>query len=224
MMKLQVALDMLTTEEALSVMQKIEACVDIIEIGTPLIKHEGLGVLKKLRWQYPRHEILVDLKTMDVGEYEADFCFGEGADIVTVLGHADNDTISGAIGSARRHDKKVLVDLINIPDKPARARQVKELGADYIGIHSGIDQQLRGISPLQDLIEVSTEIDSGIAVAGGINLDTIDAIIQQQPDVVIVGGAITGAEMPEKTAGEMQYRVGLGSTAGEARYVANGIG
>jgi 3-keto-L-gulonate-6-phosphate decarboxylase len=48
---------------------------------------------------------IVDLKTMDVGEYESDFCFEAGADIVTVLGIADIDTIKGSIKSAKKHKK-----------------------------------------------------------------------------------------------------------------------
>ncbi|WP_197412980.1 orotidine 5'-phosphate decarboxylase / HUMPS family protein, partial [Arthrobacter sp. EpRS71] len=41
-MKLQVAIDLLTTEAALELAGQVAEYVDIIELGTPLIKAEGL--------------------------------------------------------------------------------------------------------------------------------------------------------------------------------------
>ncbi len=199
-MKLQLAIDVLTSEEALVLAQKTQKYIDIIEIGTPLIKHEGIRLVKLMKALFPEKTLLVDLKTMDVGEYEADFCFEAGADIVTVLGAADINTIKGAIKSAKRHGKKVLVDMINVADKVALAKEVKKLGADYVGIHSGIDQQNAGQSPLEDLKSVSKKVKIPLVVAGGINLDTIDKIKAQKPAVIVVGGAITGAKNPKKAA------------------------
>ncbi len=199
-MKLQLAIDVLTSEEALVLAQKTQKYIDIIEIGTPLIKHEGIRLVKLMKALFPEKTLLVDLKTMDVGEYEADFCFEAGADIVTVLGVADINTIKGAIKSAKIHGKKVLVDMINVADKVALAKEVKKLGADYVGIHSGIDQQNAGQSPLEDLKSVSKKVKIPLVVAGGINLDTIDKIKAQKPAVIVVGGAITGAKNPKKAA------------------------
>ncbi|HHD77179.1 MAG TPA: 3-hexulose-6-phosphate synthase [Campylobacteraceae bacterium] len=203
-MKLQLALDVLTTDEAMKLAEATKDSIDIIEIGTPLIKHEGIGLVKKMRKAFPDKEILVDLKTMDVGEYEADFCFDAGADIVTVLGVADSGTIEGAIKSAKKHGKKVMVDLINVKNKVKRAKKAKKLGADYVGIHSGIDQQNRGHSPLEDLKEVSKKVNIPIVVAGGINQETIADIIKHKPAVVVVGGAITGSKNPAKAARKLK--------------------
>lgn len=200
-MKLQLALDMLTTEDALRVATLAKDHVDIIEIGTPLIKHEGLKVLHALREAFPDKTILVDLKTMDVGRYEADFCFDNGADMVTVLGVADDATIKGALESARNHAKEVVVDLINVADKAARARAVQGFGAHYVGVHSGIDQQLQGQSPLDDLKAVQDAADGiGVVVAGGINLGSLPTVKALRPEIVVVGGAITGAPDPAKAA------------------------
>lgn len=199
-MRLQLALDMLDTETAVRVAQAAHPYIDIIEIGTPLIKHEGLGMLRALRAQFPDKTLLIDLKTMDVGKYEADFCFDAGADMVTVLGVADDATIEGALASAKAHGKEVVVDLINVADKPARARAVQALGARCVGVHSGIDQQNKGQSPLDDLRAVRAAVDIGIAVAGGIGLHSLAAIKAAAPDIVVVGGAITGATDPAAAA------------------------
>jgi 3-hexulose-6-phosphate synthase len=206
-MKLQIALDMLDSDDAIWLAEMTEAFVDIIEIGTPLIKHEGIKVLCKLRKRFADKMILVDLKTMDVGEYEADFCFENGADIVTVLGVADAGTIMGAVKSAKKHKRSVAIDLINVVDKAKKAVEAEELGCDYIAVHTGIDQQLQNQSPLADLKIISKAVKTPIMVAGGIKLETIDLIVDQQPAVVVVGGAITSANDPAFVADKLKQRM-----------------
>lgn len=206
-MKLQLALDVLTSEEAIDLATQTRDYIDIIEIGTPLIKHEGITLVKKMRELFPEKEILVDLKTMDVGEYEADFCFKAGADIVTVLGVADIDTIHGSIKSANAHNKKVVVDFINVDNKSELANEVSALGAHYVGIHSGIDQQNKGQSPLDDLRILAKIPNISLVVAGGINLDTIDDIAKESPSTIVIGGAITGATDPRESARLLQEKI-----------------
>jgi 3-hexulose-6-phosphate synthase len=102
-MKLQLALDVLHTDEALRLAEVTHEHVDILEIGTPLIKHEGIRVIEAFRARFPDRQLLVDLKTMDAGAYETGFCFDAGADLITVLGAADDRTALGAMESARRY-------------------------------------------------------------------------------------------------------------------------
>ena len=45
-----------------------------------------LNLVRELRSRFPDKLILVDLKTMDAGEYEATPFYAAGADICTVLG------------------------------------------------------------------------------------------------------------------------------------------
>ncbi|NOX76984.1 MAG: 3-hexulose-6-phosphate synthase [Gammaproteobacteria bacterium] len=185
---------MLETKQALHVAGLAAPWIDIIEIGTPLLKHEGIEVVKRLASAFPDKTILVDTKTMDVGAYEAKFCFEAGAKIVTVLGVADDNTIIGAVTCANRYGGTVMVDLINEPDKAQRVRQLEQLGVHVAGVHSGIDQQQAGHSPLEDLRIVRRNTDLPVAVAGGINIANIDAILAERPETIIVGGAITSAE------------------------------
>lgn len=199
-MRLQLALDMLSSEAALSMAKTVEPYVDIIEVGTPLLKHEGISVVKLLRQHFPDKTILVDLKTMDVGKYEADFAFDAGADMVTVLGVADDSTIAGAIASAKICGKAVVVDLINVVDKPARARQSQALGVQFVAVHSGIDQQHQGQSPLTDLLAVKEAVSIGVLVAGGIRLETLPRVLHLNPEIVVVGGAITSVADPVAVA------------------------
>ena len=119
----QVALDSLDFDETMSLAEKVAAHVDILEIGTPCIKHNGIKILNAFREHFPNNKILVDLKTMDAGYYEAEPFYKAGADICTVLGAADADTIKGVVGVANAYGKKAQVDLINVKDKKELAKK-----------------------------------------------------------------------------------------------------
>jgi 3-hexulose-6-phosphate synthase len=208
-MKLQLALDMLSTSKALEMVEKTVNFIDIVEVGTPLLKHEGIAVVEAIKREFPQKELLVDLKSMDVGEYEADFAFGAGADYVTVLGVADEGTINGAINSAKRFNKSCVIDLMNVSDKLSLAKEFAQDGV-FVAVHTGIDQQAKGLTPLKDLKELST-LNSPIFVAGGINLDSIDGVIEHKPYSIVVGGAICNSTNPAETAQRIKEKISKGS-------------
>ena len=94
-MKLQIALDDLTMEEALVLMDTVQNHVDIIEIGTPFIYEYGMEAVRTMKKRYPDKEILADMKIMDAGYYEAEEALKAGADYVTVLAVTDLDLAAG---------------------------------------------------------------------------------------------------------------------------------
>ena len=81
--------------------------------------------------------------------------FGAGADHVTVLGSADDSTIAGAVKAAKKHGKGVVVDLIGVADKPARAKEVVALGADFVEVHAGLDEQAQEGYSLDSLLRAA---------------------------------------------------------------------
>ena len=115
----QMALDSLDFDATVALATTVAPHVDILEIGTPCIKHNGIKLLETLRAKFPNNKILVDLKTADAGFYEAEPFFKAGADIVTVLGISDMGTIKGVIDAANKYGKKAQIDLINVADKAA---------------------------------------------------------------------------------------------------------
>jgi 3-hexulose-6-phosphate synthase len=107
MAKLQVAIDLLTTEDALALAAKVAPYVDIIELGTPLIKNMGSAVITAMKQAHPDKIVFADLKTADAGELEADIAFKAGADLVNVMGDAVNANIICAV-KLPKHTIKVL--------------------------------------------------------------------------------------------------------------------
>lgn len=200
-MRLQLSLDRLDISGALELLSETADQVDIIEVGTPLLIREGLRAVRQIRAAYPQHQILADLKAMDGGAYEAEMAVTAGANIVTVLAAANSSTIQGAIQAAHRLGGLVMVDMIAVQDLAGRAKQVDQMGADYVCVHTAKDIQSSGHTPLQDLKVVSSLLcKAGTAVAGGIGLSLMGEIAELRPEIVIVGGSITGAPSPRAAA------------------------
>ena len=196
-MKIQIALDDISMEAALQLMDDVAEYVDIIEIGTPFLLAYGMQAVRTVKGCFPDKEILCDAKIMDGGKVEADLAFEAGADYVTVLGVTDQATVKAVVNSARAHGKTAVVDLMGVADFESAIPKFAGMGVDMVAIHVGVDQQQSGRTPWRDLKRIKT-VKSGIkiGVAGGINAQELPEYLPLKPDVIIVGGAITKAADP----------------------------
>ena len=108
---LQVALDLLNAHRALSIAKNaVEGGVDWLEAGTPLIKSEGMEIVRKLKQTFPDKTLVADMKTMDTGALETEMAAKAGADIVCILAASDDSTIIDALKSARSYGTKIMVE------------------------------------------------------------------------------------------------------------------
>jgi 3-hexulose-6-phosphate synthase/6-phospho-3-hexuloisomerase len=198
---LQVALDFENLSRAMQAAKEaVEGGAQWLEAGTPLIKSEGLEAVRELKKAFRDHRIVADMKVMDTGGFEVEIAAKAGADIVTVLGAADDDTIAEAVRAGEKYGVEVMVDLLAVPDKVARAVKAKELGASIVCLHIGIDQQMRGTDPFEELRGLAAKSPLPVAVAGGINSETAAKAVNAGGQVIIVGGAITKSpKMAEAT-------------------------
>ncbi|MCD6232272.1 DUF561 domain-containing protein [Candidatus Aerophobetes bacterium] len=194
---IQVALDFVNLKRALRVAEAVvKEKIDWLEAGTPLIKSEGLNSVRELRKRYPHYTIVADMKIMDTGRIEAESAFKAGANIVCVLGAADNSTIIECVEAAKNYGGKVMVDLISIKSLEKRAEEVEKMGVDYLGLHTSIDEQMRGGDPFQNLRNISSKVSIPIAIAGGINSETAPKALEAGASIIIIGGAIIKAKDP----------------------------
>lgn len=200
MAKLQVAIDLLTTDEALNLAKKVAPYVDIIELGTPLIKNMGSAVITAMKKAHPDKIVFADLKTADAGELEADVAFKAGADLVTVMGSAGNATIAGAVKAAKAHGKGVVVDTIGVTDRVTRAREVAQLGVNFVELHAGLDEQWTPGYSIQVLIDEAARANTPVSIAGGVNISNVAAVIKAGATVAVAGAAIYGAPDPAAAA------------------------
>ena len=200
-MKLQIALDCDDTYTALKVLAEVYPYVDIAEIGTGLMICEGIQAIKDIKKEYPNLCVLSDIKIMDGGGPISKLVLEAGADIVTVLGASDDMTIKGVVSVAKKLGKEVFVDLINVKNVELRARQVDDLGVDFIGVHTSYDLRESVATPLDDLKTIKNVINHAkTSISGGIKLEMLNEIIKASPDVVISGSTIMNSSEKAKMA------------------------
>jgi len=198
---LQVAIDM---AESFGVIAQVRGVADIIEIGTPLLKRFGIGAIATARELCPDTPILADTKTVDAGDLEAEMVLGAGARLMTVLSSTSSATHAAVGRTAARFGALVVVDTITESGKaellPADATLPE--GLAYVGVHSPTDIRVAGDPSSAHIGDVSEIRRRGfrVALAGGLGPQTLDAVLAVEPEIVIVGSAITGADDPRRVA------------------------
>jgi len=209
--KLQVALDFIELPRALKVAEAaVAGGADYIEVGTPLIKSEGLDAVRKLREMFPDRTIVADMKTADAGKIEAESAANAGASVMTVLGSAPESTIRECVEVGRHYGIDVAVDLLGVADPVAFARKADQLGVAWLDVHCAIDSQMLGEDPMELLKKIRSATKLTLAVAGGINSETAASAVAAGADVVIVGGAIIKAVDVQKAASDIRKAIDTG--------------
>lgn len=122
MVKLQLAMDTLDGDEALRLTECTEPFVDILEAGTPLIKSVGIDIVRKLKSIHPEKVVLADLKSSDVGAYEAIWSSQPGQIIVTTQGITTLATICEVQRETDKWGRRVEVDMTGVKDPVARKK------------------------------------------------------------------------------------------------------
>jgi 3-keto-L-gulonate-6-phosphate decarboxylase len=148
----QLSVDVPTIELGLSIATAgIAAGIDIIEMGTPLLKTSGVAnVVPAFRKAFPSAILLADMKTMDGGASEARGVFTGGGNIIDFLALAGVDSakaICGVRDEFRRNDpatpRLVFSDII-VPNTAVvqvsdTAARMVDAGVDAVGIHLQVD-------------------------------------------------------------------------------------
>lgn len=205
---LQVALDFIDSARALKVARMaVEGGADWIEAGTPLLKSEGLCVIRELRRNFPNVAIVADMKTMDAGRIEMESAAKAGANAATVMGVASDATIKECITAGHNYGIKIGVDLLGVENLIKRAKDAEQWGADFVGLHTAIDDQMRGICSIDRLNDLCSDVKLPVAVAGGINSETVVDAITAGAKIVIVGGAICKAKDVKKATEDIKFAI-----------------
>jgi 3-hexulose-6-phosphate synthase/6-phospho-3-hexuloisomerase len=190
--KVQVSLDVTTIEEALALArQAMEAGVDWLEAGTPLILAEGLRGVRALRSEFHETPIVADLKTMDGGYLEAEMMAKAGASMVVVMGQAHRATIRAVVAAAGDYNLKVMGDDLAAPDKAACARMMQDLGVDYIVHHTGFDERREvPASPLDELDRVVKAVSIPVQAVGGLTIEQAISMPKRGAPLVVLGAPL----------------------------------
>lgn len=194
----QISLDLTDIKEAIETAHiAIEAGVDWLEAGTPLILAEGLQGVRALRSVFPAHPIVADLKTMDGGYLEAEMMAKAGATHVVVMARAHVETLKTVVKAGREYGIKVMGDNLACEDKAGASRMMEDLGVDYIVHHIGYDERNgiaaagRGrVSPLDDLDAVVNAVQIPVQAVGGLTLEEAVELPKRGAPLVVIGAPL----------------------------------
>jgi len=217
----QISVDVATVAQGLGVTRAaLAGGVGIVEMGTPLLKNEGVSsVVPAFRKAFPEALLLADMKTMDGGAFEARAVYAGGGNIVDFLALAGVDTakaICAVRDEWRRTDPErprlAFADIM-VPHqgKAAQASEVAlgmlEAGVDGVGVHLQADA--RRADPR--LIESHILDDAALAVFKKVGAAA---------PVQVVGGLSIAQAKGLAQAGLRAFVISgnLGQPDGRARY------
>jgi len=208
---IQVALDFDELPRALKLAREaVAGGADWLEVGTPLLKSEGMEAVRTLRKEFPERRIVCDTKTMDAGRAEMEMAAKSGAQIAVVMGIAPDETIRDAVRAGKHYGIEVTADMMGVADIAERAAQLAEWGVDQICVHTPIDEQMAGTISFDRVRAVAAAVDLPISVAGGINSETAAEAVAAGASIVIVGGALTKAKDARQAAADLRRAVDQG--------------
>src|SRR3954462_4306247 len=174
----QISVDVATIQQGLAVAAAgLAGGVNIVEMGTPLLKNEGVSnVVPAFRRKFPEALLLADMKTMDGGAVEARAVYAGGCNIFDFLALAGVDTAK-AICAVRDEFRQASPDLprlafadILVPHQGPAAQAVevavRMLEAAVDGVRLPLQADARRASPT--LIESHVLEDVARAVYQGV--------------------------------------------------------
>lgn len=206
---LQVAMDFTDIYSALRLISKLyNLGIDIYEVGTPLIKSEGIKSLGIVRELVSESLVLADMKTADTGGLEVKLAASNGADAVSVLASANNEVILSAINEGNVLGVDVVIDTIGRLSPISSVIDILPLGARIFNIHIAIDVQLATGKTIADSLKLVDDIkglsrDIIISVSGGVKPQHISELVRHDVDIIVMGSAITKSPNPAEVVKEV---------------------
>ncbi len=210
---IQIAMDFINIDDALRLIKKLEGLeVDVYEVGTPLIKSEGIRAVRIVKELANSSVVLADMKTADTGGLETRLAAKNGADAISILASANDEVIKSALNEAKSLDIDVVVDTIGRLDVLKVINEVVPLGVQIINIHLAIDVQLSSGKTVADILDVIKNVRNShknliISVSGGIKPQHIGGLVSSGADVIVIGSAITKAADPAEVVRQILKQV-----------------
>jgi 3-hexulose-6-phosphate synthase len=195
---IQIALDYATIDEALAMAKiGVEAGVDWLEVGTPLIISQGLSPIGDMVRAFPDYPVLADYKTMDSGGKNVHRTKMHGGQLMTVCANAPDETIRSAIAASNTTGVWVVADTIGVKQQAARARQCAEWGVHMVYLHYGADQ--RAADSSQDSTQWLDEVLAAVTVPVGVGcFGVADAVraVERGAELVAIGHPLISSTNP----------------------------
>ncbi len=194
----QLSLDITDLAEALETAHiAVDAGVDWLEAGTPLLISEGMTAVRELRREFPNVPIVADIKTMDGAWLEVELMARAGATHVVVMGQALPETVELAVQAGRDFGVQVMGDNLGMPDSVEGARLLEQAGCDIIIHHTGYDYRTLRQSrneehetPIDRLADVAAAVAVPVQAVGGLTLEQAVRTPALGASIVVIGAPL----------------------------------
>ena len=190
---IQVSLDVQDLKEAMEMADSaVQAGVDWLEAGTPLLLSEGLKAVRCLKNSFPEKPVVADIKAMDGAGLESEMAIEAGADFVVVMSQAHWASVKEMVKVSHSMGVKVMADILNAPDKIEASKKMEQLGVDWIIAHTGFDERnyKKDASPLIELPEILDAIDIPVQAAGGLSIEQSLETIAMGASAIVIGAPL----------------------------------
>ncbi|MDX6767107.1 MAG: hypothetical protein SFU85_09975 [Candidatus Methylacidiphilales bacterium] len=188
--------------------------VDLVEMGTPLLKTEGVKhVVPAFRQRYPDSLILADMKSMDGCGFEARNIYKNGGNIIDFLamaGVASARNVAAARDEFRAEGdmaRLAFADILVPQQGPANvavevAQRMRDAGMDGVGLHLQLDARradpgLHASSYLSDVaraVFAAVGDTCSVQVVGGLTIAQAKALAKDGLRAFVISGNFGLAE------------------------------
>lgn len=200
--KIQLALDLVNTSDALRAADAAGDAVDVLEAGTVLCLSEGLAAVRALREEFPTKPLVADLRLARAGARFAEMAFFAGADGVTVVSESPRDVVAGAVEAAQSAQGWVEIELG--PDWTYDdVAWWASVGVRRIIVHRSAGVQAETDDTSRDFLRRLAGADlqgMGVTLAGGLAHGDLRHFDGCPFDLVAIGSAIVEATEPGQAA------------------------
>ena len=213
----QISVDVATIAQGLGVAEAaLAGGVDIVEMGTPLLKSDGVThVVPAFRRAFPDALLLADMKTMDGGAFEARSVYAGGANIIDFLALAgvatslDICAVRDEFRAAEPNMPRLAFADILLPHQGpadavvAVARSMLEAGVDGVGIHLQLDArradptryyQTPYLGEIAAALHRAVGDRASVQVVGGLSIAQAQALARQGLRAFVISGNLGHAD------------------------------
>jgi len=206
----QISLDTPHVQQGLAVGEAaLKAGATILELGTPLLKYEGVrNVVPIFRQRFPKALLLADMKTMDGGEGEANAVYSGGGNVIDFLalaGEATARAVCAVRDAFRKADPAItrlaFADLLLPMQGPAgpaveMAKRMLDAGVDGVGIHLQYDARRADPALIQGgylhavacAVCESVGASASVQVVGGLSAEQAVALARKGLRAFVISG------------------------------------
>lgn len=195
-MKLQLAFDNSSAEEFFTVMEQVKDVIDVVELGW-LGNHLGAIFIKEVKAKYPNIPLVWDQKSATMFDCMPPVEYG--ADFVSIA-FCNEAMAKAVVDLAHPKGTKVVGDLVHSACDGQAVLKFVNAGCDEISLFPFMSYDDHDVAPLKVVNVLKERYGFNTSVYGKLTVDNMVPVLEQKPDIIVIGAAIVKAADPRAAA------------------------